>query len=222
MDGWRRERRHTIQIRPRPHRGSRPPHRPPHRLNACIIMTTTTPRPRCNTIALALRIQMLLLATFCIRTTTSAGAVSQSQRSACKSAAAFATSSPSFLRSSPSHSFRLQVGRRNLPSRTLTKVRSTMEEAEETVFANDAINPSTSSSPPPSDNGDVVESEPANYIPPWSIERTKAPTSTSFARFRQHVNPLSRRYQMSAELPDNWPYSDFTNVNLPLYLDIGW
>lgn len=27
--------------------------------------------------------------------------------------------------------------------------------------------------------------------------------------------------QMQAELPDNWPYSDFTNVNRPLYLDIG-
>ena len=26
---------------------------------------------------------------------------------------------------------------------------------------------------------------------------------------------------MQAELPDNWPYSDFTNVNRPLYLDIG-
>lgn len=26
---------------------------------------------------------------------------------------------------------------------------------------------------------------------------------------------------MNAELPDEWPQSDFTNVNLPLYLDIG-
>ena len=26
---------------------------------------------------------------------------------------------------------------------------------------------------------------------------------------------------MPTDLPNNWPHSDFTNVNLPLYLDIG-
>lgn len=58
------------------------------------------------------------------------------------------------------------------------------------------------------------------FIPPWSIPSNK-PNSKAFARFRQHVNPLSRRYQMRAELPEDWPSCDFTNVNLPLYLDIG-
>ena len=58
------------------------------------------------------------------------------------------------------------------------------------------------------------------YIPPWSIPSNK-PNSKAFARFRQHVNPLSRRYQMRTELPENWPKCDFDNVNMPLYLDIG-
>lgn len=59
------------------------------------------------------------------------------------------------------------------------------------------------------------------YIPPWSMSQLKDPSSKQYARFRQHVNPLSRRYQMAADLPNNWPYSDFGNVNRPLYLDIG-
>ncbi|KAL7533287.1 hypothetical protein ACHAXR_005146 [Thalassiosira sp. AJA248-18] len=59
------------------------------------------------------------------------------------------------------------------------------------------------------------------YIPPWSLPQLKAPSSSRYSRFRQHVNPLARRYQMATELPENWPHSDFDNVNLPLYLDIG-
>jgi tRNA (guanine-N7-)-methyltransferase len=58
------------------------------------------------------------------------------------------------------------------------------------------------------------------YTPPWSIPSNK-PNSKAFARFRQHVNPLSRRYQMRTELPDDWPKCDFKNIHLPLYLDIG-
>lgn len=59
------------------------------------------------------------------------------------------------------------------------------------------------------------------YIPPWSQPQLKPISSKAYSRFRQHVNPLSRRYQMPAWLPDNWPHSNFNNVNLPLYLDIG-
>jgi tRNA (guanine-N7-)-methyltransferase len=65
------------------------------------------------------------------------------------------------------------------------------------------------------------EDEEARYMPPWSLATQRTPSSKAFARFRQHVNPLSRRFQMPTDLPENWPYSDFTNVNLPLYLDIG-
>lgn len=59
------------------------------------------------------------------------------------------------------------------------------------------------------------------YIPPWSIPLTKSKTSTSYARFRQHVNPLARKYQMEALLPPNWPNCNYNDVSLPLFVDIG-
>lgn len=75
---------------------------------------------------------------------------------------------------------------------------------------------------------DVLEDRPEEdsehqdkFIPPWSVPMHRTSNSKAFARFRQHVNPLARRYQMSTDLPENWPLCDFTNVNLPLYLDIG-
>ena len=71
-----------------------------------------------------------------------------------------------------------------------------------------------------SSDGDHGEDE-ERYMPPWSLPTQRTPNSKAFARFRQHVNPLSRRFQMPTDLPNNWPHSDFTNVNLPLYLDIG-
>ena len=65
------------------------------------------------------------------------------------------------------------------------------------------------------------QDEEEQFLSPWAQE-LKTPASKGYtSRFRQHVNPLSRRYQMPTELPDNWPYSDFTDVNAPLYLDIG-
>ena len=60
----------------------------------------------------------------------------------------------------------------------------------------------------------------SRYIPPWSMP-TRDKATSSYARFRQHINPLSRRFQMPTDLPENWPHSDFQDVNLPLYLDIG-
>jgi len=42
------------------------------------------------------------------------------------------------------------------------------------------------------------------------------------ARFRQHVNPLARKFQMPTELPDDWPNNgDFDDPSLPLHVDIG-
>ena len=73
---------------------------------------------------------------------------------------------------------------------------------------------SNSSTPPNNNNFMVV-------TPPWSLPSLKSTSSKTYSRFRQHVNPLSRRYSMAAELPPNWPASVFDNVELPLYLDIG-
>ena len=78
----------------------------------------------------------------------------------------------------------------------------------------DIVNGSSTSN---KDHGEEEE----RYMPPWSLPTQRTPNSKAFARFRQHVNPLSRRFQMPTDLPNNWPHSDFTNVNLPLYLDIG-
>ena len=71
------------------------------------------------------------------------------------------------------------------------------------------------------ENNDDKNKDPNKHIPPWSQPSLRSPSSSRYSRFRQHVNPLARKYQMKTDLPDNWPYSDFTNVNLPLYLDIG-
>ena len=40
-------------------------------------------------------------------------------------------------------------------------------------------------------------------------------------RFRQHVNPLARRFQMRTELPDDWPRGVYDDPSLPLHLDVG-
>ncbi len=59
------------------------------------------------------------------------------------------------------------------------------------------------------------------HVPPWSLPHLRDRSSSSFARFRQHVNPLARRYRMSAELPDGWPTSVYDDPALPLFVDIG-
>ena len=41
------------------------------------------------------------------------------------------------------------------------------------------------------------------------------------ARVRQHVNPLSRKYQQPTFLSKDWPHDVFTDLSLPLHLDIG-
>jgi len=54
------------------------------------------------------------------------------------------------------------------------------------------------------------------WLPPETNERGKQPN-----RFRQHVNPLSRRFQMQAILSKEWPADVFTDVSRPLHVDIG-
>lgn len=65
------------------------------------------------------------------------------------------------------------------------------------------------------------DDEHGRYMPPWSLPQLKNPNSKQYTRFRQHVNPLSRRFQLAADLPPDWPRSAFDDVTLPLYLDIG-
>jgi tRNA (guanine-N7-)-methyltransferase len=40
-------------------------------------------------------------------------------------------------------------------------------------------------------------------------------------RFRQHVNPLSAKYQTPTVLTEDWPASSYTDLSKPLHLDIG-
>ena len=43
--------------------------------------------------------------------------------------------------------------------------------------------------------------------------------STSKNRFRQHVNPLARKYQIPTELPNEWPNDgSFDDPTLPLHI----
>ena len=40
-------------------------------------------------------------------------------------------------------------------------------------------------------------------------------------KFRQHVNPLSTKFQSSCDLPPTWPAAAYQDCTKPLYLDIG-
>jgi tRNA (guanine-N7-)-methyltransferase len=52
---------------------------------------------------------------------------------------------------------------------------------------------------------------------PWSANKFLTKT-----RFRQHVNPLARNYQIPTAIPDAWPCDGtFTDPSLPLHIDIG-
>ena len=57
---------------------------------------------------------------------------------------------------------------------------------------------------------------------PWAPENNQKPPKSSNARFRQHVNPLARKYQMETELKTEWPNDGtFADPSLPLHIDIG-
>lgn len=77
---------------------------------------------------------------------------------------------------------------------------------------------------PPSE--DPISSKDRNiHTPPWNdprlIEMIQERKKKDNARFRQHVNPLARQYQLPTKLPPEWPVSAFTDLSLPLHLDIG-
>lgn len=83
----------------------------------------------------------------------------------------------------------------------------------------------TNSVPTDSENDASNTETKSSIIPPWNnpnltevIEKKKRKDN---ARFRQHVNPLARQYQLPTQLPPGWPTSAFTDPSLPLHLDIG-
>lgn len=90
-----------------------------------------------------------------------------------------------------------------------------------------------SSRRPSSSSPQDTETEPSqtdtetdeSYVAPWThpsvTERSETRKRNSNTRFRQHVNPLASKYQLPAELSDNWPASSFTDLSKPLHLDIG-
>ena len=58
-------------------------------------------------------------------------------------------------------------------------------------------------------------------LSPWAKENIPD-KKRGAARFRQHVNPLARKFQIPTELPENWPCDGtFHNTSLPLHIDIG-
>ena len=62
-----------------------------------------------------------------------------------------------------------------------------------------------------------VEVDPIKFESPWSRRIPK-----NSQRFRQHINPLARKYQMQTEIKEEWPNDGtFTDPSLPLYIDIG-
>ena len=59
---------------------------------------------------------------------------------------------------------------------------------------------------------------------PWAPENNTLPPKGGLnkTRFRQHVNPLARKYQMETELNKEWPNDGtFTDPSLPLHIDVG-
>jgi tRNA (guanine-N7-)-methyltransferase len=66
------------------------------------------------------------------------------------------------------------------------------------------------------------EDDPDYFLPPWSHPSvSERATNKNALRSRQHVNPLSRRFQMQALLSPDWPNDTFNDMSRPLFLDIG-
>lgn len=66
-------------------------------------------------------------------------------------------------------------------------------------------------------NEKQTELSPWHPDSPFNVQRT----GKKQTRFRQHVNPLARKFQIPTELPPEWPRNVFTDPALPLFLDIG-
>jgi tRNA (guanine-N7-)-methyltransferase len=71
---------------------------------------------------------------------------------------------------------------------------------------------------------DVSNDDSSNTVPqtPWNDPRlTDRAAKVDGFRSRQHVNPLSRKFQQHTILPDTWPRDVFDDLSRPLFLDIG-
>eukprot|EP00553_Chaetoceros_curvisetus_P014706 CAMPEP_0204646156 /NCGR_PEP_ID=MMETSP0718-20130828/4110_1 /ASSEMBLY_ACC=CAM_ASM_000674 /TAXON_ID=230516 /ORGANISM="Chaetoceros curvisetus" /LENGTH=323 /DNA_ID=CAMNT_0051668319 /DNA_START=55 /DNA_END=1022 /DNA_ORIENTATION=+ len=71
---------------------------------------------------------------------------------------------------------------------------------------------------------EIADSETETYKSPWAPENLDPVSKKGInkSRFRQHVNPLARRFQMQTELDPKWPSNGaFSNLKLPLHIDIG-
>ena len=53
------------------------------------------------------------------------------------------------------------------------------------------------------------------------VERFKQTKKINTTKFRQHVNPLSRKFQTPCDLPASWPQKAYWDCQKQLYLDIG-
>uniref|UniRef100_A0A7S0PU57 tRNA (guanine(46)-N(7))-methyltransferase n=1 Tax=Asterionellopsis glacialis TaxID=33640 RepID=A0A7S0PU57_9STRA len=68
-----------------------------------------------------------------------------------------------------------------------------------------------------------------NYpdVAPWSNSHhygeipEKIKRKNNKSRFRQHVNPLARKFQHPTVLSTNWPEDVYDDISLPLHMDIG-
>lgn len=58
-------------------------------------------------------------------------------------------------------------------------------------------------------------------VSPWATRSNKGSSRQNRSRFRQHVNPLARKFQIPTELAENWPMNAFETPSLPLHIDIG-
>mmetsp|Transcript_14259 Transcript_14259/g.20350 ORF Transcript_14259/g.20350 Transcript_14259/m.20350 type:complete len:199 (-) Transcript_14259:640-1236(-) len=61
-------------------------------------------------------------------------------------------------------------------------------------------------------------------LSPWAYENIPNDKKgrNNKSRFRQHVNPLSRKFQIPTELPENWPNDGtYKDPTLPIHIDIG-
>lgn len=74
----------------------------------------------------------------------------------------------------------------------------------------------------PSDTRDTGKSESEEVESPWTNPRLseRAQGKNAF-RSRQHVNPLSNKFQLPTVVSPDWPRDVFDDMSKPLFLDIG-
>jgi len=69
-------------------------------------------------------------------------------------------------------------------------------------------------------SSDTLDPTKSPWAPENVIEQEKRGINKS--RFRQHVNPLARKFQMQTEINEEWPNDGtFKTPSLPLHVDIG-